>query len=430
MTLKALDVLLGSVSVGRLVKGETGRVVFTFGERYRRLPGRPVLSQFLEDDLDKHYRGKPGRLPAFFANLLPEGALRGILEDRLGVSFGDDFCLLSAVGHDLPGAVVLRNADGPDLSSSSGAEDEEAPDSPPVPWDGFRFSLAGVQLKFSMLREDGVLTLPARDQSGRWIAKLASPRWPGLPENEYSILEWARAAGFEVPECILVSEASVCAPAREFVAEGSRVLAVRRYDRSDRHDERRIHQEDFAQAVGLLPEHRYDHISYVQMARLAKAFVGDDVYDEIIRRLVLVIAAGNNDAHLKNWSLLYPNGITATLAPLYDQVATVAWREPDRRLALNLVWKKQFADLDESEFKELALRCEEPPGRTMDIVHETLERLSGAWRARAVDWPMFEEHKTALYEHWRSVPLLRRSGFNALSSGIPSKRPRRPRHDR
>lgn len=117
------------------------------------------------------------------------------------------------------------------------------------------------------------------------------------------------------------------------------VLVIRRYDREGT---RRIHQEDFAQVVSLPPRLKYEHISYEQCAALALQIAGKDAYREFIRRLAFVIASGNTDAHLKNWSLVYPDGVNARLSPLYDQVCTIAWEELPRTLALRLSGRRHL----------------------------------------------------------------------------------------
>lgn len=427
MNVDRLDVLLGSVLVGHLARGSDARTTFFMTEGYRRMPRRPVLGQFFEDDLERRYQGKPGELPAFFANLVAEGILREAVERQAGIPEGDDFAFLAFAGGDLPGAVLLRPGQGtPAEGALAAAEDEEAgpPSRPPESGGEFSFSLAGAQLKFSMVRDKDWLTLPARDRTGQWIAKIAGPRWAGLPENEYSMLEWARAAGFDVPECHLHDTARMRGLPAGYVDPGARALVIQRHDRAG---ERRIHQEDFAQAVGLLPARKLDHLTYAQMGRLVKAFVGAGAFDELVRRLVLVLACGNADAHLKNWSLVYPDGVSARLSPLYDQVSTVAWPDIGRRLALKVARRKNFAQIDEAEMSAMAEMCEEDAARVAEVIRETLDRLAEAWRVRAGELPMPAAHRRALHEHWGRVPLLRRYGFDKLGQAVPSRRPRRAR---
>jgi len=125
----------------------------------------------------------------------------------LGVNPGDDLALLEAVGRDLPGAVEIVRVDGDDLSVQEDlelpihVEDNENVQKNKEP--GLRFSLAGVQMKFSVLRDPDRITLPARNQDGEWIVKLGSARFPFTVENEYAVMQWAMSAGFDVPECYL-----------------------------------------------------------------------------------------------------------------------------------------------------------------------------------------------------------------------------------
>ena len=57
---------------------------------------------------------------------------------------------------------------------------------------------------------------------------------------------------------------------------------------------------------------------------------------QFARRLLVNILLANGDAHLKNWSLIYPDAVTPELAPAYDSVFTRAYIENERHFALNL----------------------------------------------------------------------------------------------
>ncbi|MFS8070255.1 MAG: HipA N-terminal domain-containing protein, partial [Byssovorax sp.] len=166
----SFEVRLADIRVGAITTGSDGRLSFRFSEAYKNRVPRPVLSQSFEDDLDKTYRGrKPGQLPPFFANLVHEGRLRELYVKTFGIAHDDDLGLLAAVGRDLPGAVSVHPSD--DVMHEEGAPDSVDVDPERVP-EGFRFSLAGVQLKFSMLRQGGNFTLPAHDERGDWIVKM------------------------------------------------------------------------------------------------------------------------------------------------------------------------------------------------------------------------------------------------------------------
>lgn len=413
---RRLEVLLYGTPVGEVSEAADGRTEFRFLETYYEMVPRPVLGQKFEDDLRRVHRSRHrGELPDFFANLTPEGRLRELIEQTTFVEPGDDLALLAYVGRDLPGAVEVRPYEGEDLVSAGASPADLQPTGEPdeETSEGLRFSLAGVQLKLSMLRQGEKLTAPLQDQAGDWIAKFASPSFPHLPENEYSILEWARTAGFDVPKCHLHEvgdldpNSDLLDIVRRIVSEGTKVLAIRRYDRGAAG---RIHQEDFAQVVGLPPTLKYEQIRHEDMAILVRQLMGEEGVEEYVRRLVLTIATGNGDAHLKNWSLVYPDRIRPVWSPLYDQVATVAWRAPARELALKLGGAKAFGQIDLQAFVRFAERAEIDHRRLSPWIDETLDRLRQAWRDCHRELPLEPSHRKAIENHWQQVPLLKASG--------------------
>jgi serine/threonine-protein kinase HipA len=403
--LRSFRVSLGKSAVGVLSDDGQGRVSFRFRQKYRERAFRPVLSQSFEDNLEKVYRGKRGELPAFFANLVPEGPLRDLVGQSLGIPPGDDMALLEAVGRDLPGAVeIIAEKNLEDFPEEDAeANSDEVPEEP-VEEGLLRFSLAGVQLKFSVLREAEKLTLPVHSQRGDWIVKLDSARFPQLVENELAVLEWARAAGFEVPECQALP-VSVLSPALQtYAIPETNVLVIRRYDRDGR---ARIHQEDFAQVTSLPPRLKYDQVSYEQCALLAREIVGEDAYFEFVCRLAFMMASGNTDAHLKNWSLVYPDEITPRLAPLYDQVCTIAWEDVPRTLALRFSGRKHLLEVDEEAFARLARKIHADEGQTLAVLRATLQLIAEAWREAGIDQLMPPRHAAVLREYWKASRLLR-----------------------
>jgi serine/threonine-protein kinase HipA len=403
--LRSFRVSLGEVVVGYLSEDDRGRVSFRFLDEYRQLSHRPVLSQSFEDDLERIYRGKSNELPPFFANLVQEGPLRNLVETSLGISPGDDMALLEAVGRDLPGAVEIVAAEGVEDPVENGFEELNEGLLEGEAEEGLlRFSLAGVQLKFSVLREAEKLTLPLHNQRGEWIVKLDSARFPHLVENEFAVLEWARGAGFEVPECYVQPSSSLASTLQPYAIPETNVLVIRRYDRDGA---RRIHQEDFAQVVSLPPRLKYDQISYEQCALLVRQIVSEEAYFECVRRLTFMVASGNTDAHLKNWSLIYKDDINASLSPLYDQVCTIAWSDVPRALALKFNGKKHLLQLDEDAFVKLAEKAHMSEERTLSAMRDSLERIAAAWQGSAIDRLMPPEHAAILREYWESSRLLK-----------------------
>lgn len=409
------SVWLGETLVGTLAASPDGMVSFRFSQDYREDPLRPVLGQAFEDDLEKVYRGRgPGLLPGFFANLLPEGALRHVLEKSLGDTAASDLSLLAGLGADLPGAVKVRASN---ISAGGDAvATDQAPEETEEERRGMRFSLAGVQLKFSMLLDGDRLTLPAHGEEGDWIVKLGTPAYPGLAQNELATMEWARACGFDVPECQLHPVGALEGIPRREAPDDSPVLAIRRFDRTKTG---RVHQEDFAQVTGrsrpARGNGRYKYNgTHEEIAILASTTIGDEAYEEVVRRIAFVLVSGNHDAHLKNWSLTYPDGRQARLAPLYDQLCTVAWKEHDRELALKLAGTRRPGEVDERRFRHFAERVGMPGDATVAAALEAISRAYDTWSSVMAPRMFDEEHRKRLAEHWERVPILRAVGSLAL----------------
>ena len=177
-----------------------------------------------------------------------------------------------------------------------------------------RFSLAGVQLKFSAVMESsGGLTIPAQGIGGSWIVKLPSMRFAAVSENEFVMLELARAIGIAVPRIQLVSVSAIGGLPAEAARLSGKALAVERFDRGP--GRQRIHMEDFAQVFGIFPEGKYKSVSYSNIAKVLWAETGEAGTFEFVKRLVFSVMIGNADMHLKNWSLLYPDTRRPVLSP-------------------------------------------------------------------------------------------------------------------
>jgi HipA-like protein len=171
-------------------------LIFTFDPTYIDAGSdRPILSlgfKAADGDLVEQTRPTRVRLPPFFSNLLPEAHLREYLAARGRVHPEREFFLIWLLGADLPGAVVVRSVD-----DAAPPADDESPTRTHVDEQPFRFSLAGVQLKFSALMETSQgLTLPVAGVGGDWIVKLPSPRFEAVPENEYAMMTLAKAVAW------------------------------------------------------------------------------------------------------------------------------------------------------------------------------------------------------------------------------------------
>jgi serine/threonine-protein kinase HipA len=396
-------VLLGNTPVGRLQVDGTGAIEFRLLESYKTLFPRPVLGQAFLDDPDEVWRSRV-RLPAWFSNLLPEGALRELIARKADAKLVHEYALLHQLRDDLPGNVFLRDEEGSDRADVLDEPDAQTDAGDAVPW---KFSLAGVQLKFSGMRSgERALTIPVSGSGGDWIVKLPDQRFPGVPANEHATMSWARASGIDVPEFELIEVSQITG--LDLVGLGMReaqALAVRRFDRPQ--PGHRVHIEDFAQIVGVYPAAKYTKINYEGLGRLILAIASRSAFEEYLRRLVFMLASGNADAHLKNWSLIYRDGHTAELSPAYDLVSTIQYITDDT-LALNLGGSKKWGAVSVATFDRLAVKLRLEPLAVRSIIEETVEKVLRSWRLDGANFGFTLEQRDRLDRHLADIPLLTR----------------------
>jgi serine/threonine-protein kinase HipA len=152
---------------------------------------------------------------------------------------------------------------------------------------------------------------------------------------------------------------------------------VQRFDRAA--GGRRIHMEDFAQVFGLFPDDKYGSRSYANIAAVLWAETGDTGTYEFVRRLVFSVLIGNADMHLKNWSLLYPDGRTPVLSPAYDFVATLPYI-PGDGLALTLGGSRSLSEITIEQVRRFTDTARMPLNPVWAIVRETVGRTVEAWK--------------------------------------------------
>ena len=340
MSSRRLEVFCFDRRAGELIDDAYG-LEFSYHESWIAA-GMPPLSQSLplEGKLDRE------AATAFFGGLLPEGEPRALLARRLGISRGNDFELLGALAGDTAGAVTLL-APGQEPWQGGDVEwlDEdrlgelvdELPRRPMhADQDGeYRLSLAGAQDKLPvLLDEQGRVGLTRGGTPSTHILKTPIARLDGTVLNEAACLQIGRLLGVEVVR------------ARPHRAAGREFLLVERYDRE--HIDggiRRLHQEDFCQALGVPTGRKYESeggpglLDVFALLRRAVAVPARDA-PRLLGYVALSFLVGNHDAHAKNYSLLYlPGSPQAGLAPAYDVLSTVAYgktQEMSRKMAMKI----------------------------------------------------------------------------------------------
>lgn len=376
-----LEVLLYGEPIGTLTRIQGDRSIFAFNESYIEDTGRPTLSLSFKDNLGELLTDfspvQTSTMP-FFSNLLPEGEMRTYLADRADVKPQREFFLLWVLGQDLPGAVSIRPYEGeewlPDADSDVNDEQNFEREETIL-----RFSLAGVQIKFSaIMNATGGLTVPAKGVGGSWIVKLPSTKFDAVPENEFAMMNLAQMIGINVPEIMLlpVNELSGLPDGIEEL-EGS-VLAVKRFDRTDNDD--LIHVEDFAQVFGVYPDDKYKKASYRNIAEVLAIETTEEDITEFISRLVFNTLIGNADMHLKNWSLIYNDRQTPSLSPAYDMVSTIAYLKDDNA-GLKYVRTKRMDQFTKDELTYLAAKARLPEKLVLETTAKTVSLFHEHWNA-------------------------------------------------
>ncbi len=408
---------LHGVLVGSLHQRASGGWDFSFAPSYWRQPARPVLSRSYEDVARTHvdFATEATGVPSFFGNYLPErgSPLRELLSNQVGIDPTDDGALLGHLGEDLPGAITVRVA-------PEDADPETVPPPPrrqrPTKHEPLRFSLAGMQLKFSVNRAGTGFTVPLRGLGGRWIAKLPHFEYAGVPGNEFAMLTLARACGIVVPEFELIPWRKIEALPDDLALREEDALVLRRYDRAD--DGTPIHQEDFAQVLGVSTAEKYPEgrasgkntklvLQFQHMGRLIRLLCGDDDFEAYLVRLTFMVLTGNCDAHLKNWSLVYPDRRNPRLAPAYDLVAVHAISDSFRRLALKLSEVREPHRVSARHLVRVAAFAGFSETRAREVVGTTVERFVAAWKKEGPGLPMSQAQAKRLDQYLRTLSLLR-----------------------
>ena len=339
---------------------------------------------------------------------MPEGSLREFIAQSLKIHPDNEFHILSYLSMDLPGALIaepMEPEDVPvDLFSSHGQIKA-------VKFDKLnqenKFSLAGVQMKFSMKEKDGRYNLSKGNLHqdnilGDWIVKTPSTKHQDVPANEFTAMTLASLIGVDIPDIKLVQLSQLDNLPQINLPNEKLAFAIKRIDRNEG---QRIHMEDFAQVLVKYPHEKYNSGNYEQIARILYQFSEDGLSDtqQLARRLLANILLANGNAHLKNWSLLYVDKITPRLSPAYDIVTTSVYMENEQHFALNLAKSKAWYDVSYDHFEYWAKKSEIPWRAIKPHLDDAMEQARSLWPTALKDLPMNEKHKQQLIQHWQRL---------------------------
>ena len=331
-----------------------------------------------------------GHWPSYFQNLLPEGHNRERLALERRCSPDNEFELLAAAGHDLMGAlevepVPLREGIPATLRHwhtalglnvlEPGFVESPVEDAAALP---------GVVTKFSAVQDGRRYVVKRHGAAGSFILKLPSTRHPDLVANEAAGYQLCAALGLDCAEAKIISRADADLPEQLPFDE---ILAVRRFDRDT--NGHRVHMEEFAQVLQYEPKRKYGRglmVDYPDMLRVIDRLSSRPAQDvqEFVKRFVAFVLMGNVDAHLKNWALIYPDGITPKLAPLYDPVCVTALFEsvPQTDYAINRAIDNTLKAFDFKQLEALLKTAGlQRISRLVGIAKQTVKLAQADWPA-------------------------------------------------
>lgn len=357
--------------VGVLALDRHGAMRFAYDDDWLADDAAPPLSLSLPK--------RPGsfshrRCAPFFDGLLPEGSERDAVARALGVSPDHTFGILAGVGGEVAGAVSLWPEGQAPPGSHAAKPARPLSDAHLVRLldkirtrpllangeEGLRLSLAGAQSKLPVVVADGRIALPPPGGPTTHILKPADERFPVITENEAFAMRLAVKLKLSV------------APVEPRVVRGRPFLLVERYDRDRMPDGslRRLHQEDFCQALGIVPRLKYaadGGPGFPQCFELVRsACAGPDAQlHKLLDAAIFHVLVGNADAHGKNYSLLRrgpgfgagPGFGVVEVAPLYDVLCTVAYPDLSPKLAMKIGERATLEELRPKDWTRFAEKC-------------------------------------------------------------------------
>ena len=316
---------------------------------------------------------------SFFAGLLPDGTPRQVIAKQLQISRQNDFAMLEGIGGECAGAITflppgqLPRSDSDDVKWLS--EDalvtvlDAIPRRPLLAVDGLRLSLAGAQDKLPVV-------VSATFEIGLALNGMPSTHILKTAIASSDITESVANEAF----CMALAEVMKLAPAKSKIhlVRDRQVYLVERYDRTGA-PTRRLHQEDFCQALGIAPECKYQSEggpSLAQCFELVRRVTRPSA-PHVLRLLDYVIfnaLIGNHDAHGKNFSLLY-SGNRTTLAPLYDALSTSVYPTLTEKMAMKIGSKYKFSEVMARHWDRFAESCGLSKSQTRKRILELAQQL-------------------------------------------------------
>ena len=339
------------------------------------------------------------RTGEFFEGLLPEGFTRRSVAQWLHLDENDYLSILHKLGRECLGAIRVttegetRTASYERITGQQVRElaAEGAQKSAEIVTKS-HLSLTGASGKVGLYYDatGGNWYLPEGTAPSTHIVKQSHVRLEGIVTNEQLSMMTAAKCGIDVPESFIIDLGS---------GNDSEVLyATRRYDRTFEGSVNmisglfcplRLHQEDFAQAMGISSANKYEkyHAGYMRrMFGILRQYSANPISDQqkLWDMIIFCYLLGNTDAHIKNFSLLYGKDLQGIrLAPAYDMVSTTVYESSTREMAFAIGNALLIDEISEKSFKEAASDIQMGEKFAMGRYHLLCDRFRGALRDAA-----------------------------------------------
>jgi len=401
-----LNVYLNGRLLGRLRREPNGAVDFQYDKDW--LGARTAIPVSVSLPLrEDRYSGAP--VLAVFDNLLPDNDdIRRQLAERMQAGGTDAYNLLSAIGRDCVGALQFLpddtapgpagSVEGQALSDAEIAKIINDLARKPLGMGDdreFRISLAGAQEKTALLYWNDKWYRPHGTTATTHILKPQIGKLPnGIDlsnsvENEHLCLQLVGALNLPVAKSRIVD------------FDGTRVLAVERFDRQWTRDHRllRVPQEDCCQALSIAPHRKYEADGGPGIRAISDLLKGSDTPEPDQRVFLKAQMAfwllGAVDGHAKNFSIHLGVGGRFRLTPLYDIIsvqptlAAGGLRQNEMKMAMAVGDNRHYVvnTISGRHYLQTAKQCSLPEKMVRGLARELVESASAAKEAVVAQLP-------------------------------------------
>ncbi len=355
---KKLIVYWNKQLVGQLHQNDHGELQFNYDISWLNNPASLPISCSLPLS-EKMYSRK--ECQGFFEGFLPEEGNRRLIAKIYGISAHNDFSMLEKIGGECAGAITFipPGDENSQLSHKYRTINEtelaellhKLPQRPLLAGESeVRLSLAGVQDKIAVRIKDGQVAIPLDGSPSTHIIKPAIKGYEGVVQNEAFCLALANQVGINAAKATIK------------FAQDIEYLLIERFDRIsvDSNQDiniRRLHQEDFCQAQGIVSNRKYQNEggpSFQQCFSLIRKFSSVPAIDlqRLLDGVIFNFLIGNCDAHGKNFSFILEKEIR--LAPLYDLLSTTYYENLSQKMAMKIGGEYNIGSINIKHFEKLA----------------------------------------------------------------------------